>query len=105
MPMGNGKLFLPIKVEIRKKIGKKEGDWVNLILFADNEPTEISEELLLCLLEDPTAHRTFLSYSDGEQKAYVDWIYSEETDETKVERITKTLNRLAKGQKFYDKVV
>ena len=105
MPMGNGKLFLPVKAEIRKKIGKKEGDWVNIILFADNAPTEIPEELLLCLLEDLTAHRTFLSYSDGEQKAYVDWIYSAKTDETKVERIAKALNRLTKGQKFYDKEV
>jgi len=105
MPMGNGKLFLPVKAEIRKKIGKKEGDWVNVILYADNTPTEIPDELLLCLLEDPTAHRTFLSYSDGEQKAYVDWIYSAKTDETKVERIAKTLNRLTKGRKFYDKEV
>ena len=105
MPMGNGKLFFPVKAEIRKKIGKKEGDWINIILFADNTPTEIPEELLLCLLEDPTAHRTFLSYSDGEQKAYVDWIYSAKTDETKVERIAKALNRLTKGQKFYDKEV
>ena len=105
MPMGNGKLFLPVKADIRKKIGKKEGDWVNVVLYADNEPTEIPEELLLCLLEDPTAHQTFLSYSDGEQKAYVDWIYSAKTDETKVERIAKTLSRLTKGQKFYEKEV
>jgi hypothetical protein len=105
MPMGNGNLFLPVKAEIRKKIGKKEGDYVQVILFADNEPTEIPDELLLCLLEDPTAHQTFLNYSDGEQKAYVDWIYSAKTDETKVERIAKTLNRLTKGQKFYDKEV
>ena len=105
MPMGNGKLFLPVKADIRKKIGKKEGDWVNVVLYADNEPTEIPEELLLCLLEDPTAHQTFLSYSDGEQKAYVDWIYSARTDNTKVDRIAKTLNRLARGQKFYEKEV
>jgi hypothetical protein len=105
MPMGNGKLFLPVKADISMKIGKKEGDYVQVILFADNEPTEIPDELLLCLLEDPTAHETFLSYSDGEQKAYIDWIYSAKTDETKVERIAKTLNRLTKGQKFYDKEV
>ena len=105
MPMGNGKLFLPVKSEIRKKIGKKEGDWVNVRLYRDNEPIEIPEELLLCLLEDPVAHRTFLSYSDGEQKAYINWIYSAKTDVTKVERIAKTLNRLIKGQKFYDKDV
>ena len=105
MPMGNGNLFLPVKAEIRKKIGKKEGDYVQVILYADNLPTEIPEELLLCLLEDPIAHKKFLSFSDGEQKAYIDWIYSAKTDVTKVERIAKTLNRLIKGQKFYDKEV
>lgn len=105
MPMGNGKLFLPVKSDIRKRIGKKEGYWVNIILYADNEPTEIPEELLLCLIENPIAHKTFLSFSDGEQKAYINWIYSAKTDETKVERIAKTLNRLVIGQRFYDKEV
>jgi hypothetical protein len=105
MPMGNGKLFLPVKADIRKKIGKKEGDWVNVRLYPDNEPTEIPEEFLLCLMEDPVSHKTFLSFSDGEQKAYIDWIYSAKTDNTKVDRIARTLNRLSKGQKFYDKEV
>ncbi len=36
MPMGNGKLFLPVKASIRKIIGKKEGDKVYIVLFADN---------------------------------------------------------------------
>lgn len=61
MPMGNGKLFLPVKAEIRKKIGKKEGDWVTIVLYAAKK------------------------------------------DETKVERIAKTLNKLANHQKFTDK--
>ncbi len=30
MPMGNGTLFLPVKTEIRKKIGKQEGNWVHV---------------------------------------------------------------------------
>jgi len=100
MPMGNGKLFLPVKAEIRKKIGKKEGDCVTVVLFADNAPTEIPKELLICLLEDPIAHNTFLSYTDGQQKEFIEWIYSAKTDDTKVERIAETLNRLAKQQKF-----
>lgn len=100
MPKGNGSLFLPVKADVRKKIGKKEGDWIKVDLYADNAPTEIPEELLLCLMDDPTAHRVFLSYSDGEQKAFIDWIYSAKTDDTKVERIAKTLNKLAKQQKF-----
>ena len=53
MPMGNGQLFLPVKAEIRKKIDKGEGDWVHVLLYEDNSPTEIPEELKLCLLDTP----------------------------------------------------
>jgi hypothetical protein len=46
MPMGNGKLFLPVKAEIRKKIKKEEGDYVHVILFPDDEPLEVPDEML-----------------------------------------------------------
>ena len=51
MPMKAGTLFLPIKAEIRKAIKKKEGDTVHIILYEDNTPLEIPEELTLCLKE------------------------------------------------------
>src|SRR5665647_646920 len=35
MPMGNGTLFIPVKAEIRKKIGKNEGDWVHIKLYSE----------------------------------------------------------------------
>src|SRR5215471_7970050 len=41
MPLGNGKLFLPVNAEIRKKINKREGDLVTVTLFEDNSPLEI----------------------------------------------------------------
>jgi len=103
MPMDNGLFFLPVKASIRKIIGKKEGDFVQVVLYADQDPIEIPQELLQCLLDDPIAHKNFFSYSEGEQKAFIDWIYSARTDKTKVERIVKTLEKLAKGQKFTDK--
>ena len=103
MPMGNGKLFLPVRSDIRKKIGKQAGDYVHIVLFADNDPIQIPEELSLCLADNPTAYETFLSYTEGEQKAFIDWIYSAKRDETKVERITKTLDALEKRKKFSDK--
>ena len=102
MPMGNGRLFLPVKAEIRKKIGKKEGDRVKVILFADNAPIEIPEEFLLCLREDTTAYNTFMTFTDGQKKEYIDWIYSAKTDDTKVERMAKTLNKLANQERFRD---
>ncbi|MDP4203004.1 MAG: YdeI/OmpD-associated family protein [Bacteroidota bacterium] len=103
MPMGNGQLFLPVKAEIRKKIKKEAGDWINVTLYADNAPTEIPEEFMVCLKEDKIAYKIFLTYTDGQQKEFIDWIYSAKTDETKVERIAETLNLLANGKKFRHK--
>ncbi len=103
MPLGNGQLFLPVKAEIRKKIGKKEGDQVHVILYPDNEPVTIPEELLVCLQDDEMAHKIFLSYPEGEKKLFIDWIFSAKTEETKVRRIAKTLNKLVQGKKFMDK--
>jgi Domain of unknown function (DUF1905)/Bacteriocin-protection, YdeI or OmpD-Associated len=103
MPMGNGKLFLPVKASIRNKIEKKEGDWVKIVLFTDNSPIAIPEDFLLCLMDDPTAHKTFLSYTNGQQKEFIDWIYSAKTDETKIKRITETLRKLVNKNKFRDK--
>ena len=103
MPLGNGNLFLPVKADIRKQIKKQAGDCVHVILYLDNEPLEVPEELLLCLQEEPEALQFFNSLSESEQHNYVKWIYSAKTDQTKVDRIAKTLGRLTKKQKYYDK--
>ncbi|MFD2999867.1 YdeI/OmpD-associated family protein [Pontibacter toksunensis] len=83
MPMGSGQLFLPVKAEIRKRIGKEEGDWVHITLYSDNAPQEVPEELLACLKDEPAAHKAFYNCTDGEQKAFVEWIYAAKTDEKK----------------------
>jgi Domain of unknown function (DUF1905)/Bacteriocin-protection, YdeI or OmpD-Associated len=88
-PMGNGNLFLPLKAEIRKKIRKEEGDYVHIVLFTDNFPTEITEELKLCLMDEPNAYKTFLSFTLEKQKAIIEWIYSAKTEEIKADRIAK----------------
>ena len=103
MPYGNGKLFLPVKAEIRRKIKKEEGDYVHVILYPDNEPTEIPEEMLLCLQDEPEAFRFFNSLNENEKLNYIKWVYSAKTDETKVDRIAKTIERLLKHEKLYDK--
>ena len=105
MPMGDGRLFLPVKAEIRKKINKKEGDMVHVILYPDNEPLEVPEEMLLCLQDEPAALKFFHSLSESEQKYYMQWVYSAKKDETKVERLAKTIDRLLKKLKMYDKAL
>ena len=103
MPMGNGKLFLPVKAEIRKKIKKEEGDKVHVILYPDNEPLEVPEEMMLCLQDEPTALIFFHSLSESERKFYIQWIYSAKKEETKVDRLAKTIDKLLQGFKMYDK--
>ena len=103
MPFGNGKLFLPVKAEIRKKIKKQVGDYVHVILYPDNEPLDIPEELLLCIKDDTEALQFFKTLNESEQHNYVKWIYSAKTEQTKVDRIAKTLDRLVKNQKYNDK--
>lgn len=104
MPMGNGRLFLPVKAEIRKNIGKQEGDYVKVILYADESALEIPVEILECFKnESKEVLQNFLSFTEGQQKAYLDWIYDTKNDDTKANRIVQMMNRVQKKLKFYDK--
>lgn len=103
MPMGNGNLFLPVRAEIRKKIKKETGDYVHVILFSDDSVLEIPEELLLCFEDEPkTVYETFSTFSESQQKIYVDWIYEAKKDETRATRILKMMDRLKRGLKLND---
>lgn len=96
MPMGNGRLFLPVKAEIRKKIKKKEGDRVRVILFKDAVPIEVPEELADCLKDVPGAYEVFLRLTDAEKKTIIDWVYAAKQEETKARRILKVIENLEK---------
>ena len=104
MPMGNGKLFLPVKAAIRKKIGKQAGDYVKIVLYVDESKLVIPSEILDCFENETAAcYKNFLAFTENEQKVYLDWIYSAKTAETKAMRILKMMDRLQKNLKFYDK--
>ncbi|HMQ48197.1 MAG TPA: YdeI/OmpD-associated family protein [Saprospiraceae bacterium] len=95
MPMGNGQLFLPVKAAIRKKIGKEAGDYVRVILYADHSSVEIPAEILDCFeQEPPSSLQNFLALSNGEKKAYLDWIYEAKTADTKAKRILTMLEQM-----------
>ncbi|TDQ07488.1 YdeI/OmpD-associated family protein [Pedobacter metabolipauper] len=96
MPIRNGGLFLPIKAEIRKKTGKKEGDNVYITLYADAEnlPMATPEDLLLCLQDEPEAYQAYQSCTETERKAFLDWIGEANQDEIRVKRIVQTIDML-----------
>ena len=94
MSMSNGMMFLPVKAEIRKKIGKNDGDWVHIILYSDQLPHVSHEDFMICLQDEPVAYKNFIKMQAAEQKTIIDWIYSAKNDELKVERMAETLNKL-----------
>ena len=102
LPMKDQRMFLPLNATVRKKIGKKEGDYVHVVLFYDPSPLVVPDEILACLLDAPQAHQFFSSLSESNQKYYIDWIEGAKKIETKVERIQKAIERLENGLKFYD---
>ena len=101
MPMSGGTLFLPIKAGIRKIINKKRA-----ILFISFCILIIHRlryrELEICLRDEPSAYKTFMSYTDSEKKAFIDWIYSAKREETKISRIAKTMKKLQRKLRLYD---
>ncbi len=104
MPMGDQKsLFLPVKALIRKKIKKEAGDWVEIVLYAEDRKVEIPEEVRACFeMEEAPLWETFQSFPEAQRKAYLDWIYEAKTEESKAQRIVKMMERLAQKKRFYD---
>jgi hypothetical protein len=102
MPNGKGSLFFPVRAEIRKKIKKEAGDYVHVILFPDDEPLEIPEEMLLCLQDEPRAFHFFSSLEESEKQQYIKWVYAAKTDQKKIDRLAKAIDKLKGGRKFYN---
>ena len=95
MPMGNGKLFLPVNAKARKVLGKGVGDEVHVRLRLDDSPIEIPQELIECLMnESENMVQTFKSLTSGKQKYYLDWIYQAKTENTKADRIVQLIEDL-----------
>jgi hypothetical protein len=97
-PMGKGILMMAVKAEIRKKIGKHEGDWVTLKLYSDEPIDNSDNEFLICLKEEPDAEKTFKNATKKQQQELLNWISLSKTDDMKVERIAKVLDMLAQGK-------
>ena len=100
LPLGGGKHNLVVKKEIRKKIGKKVGDTVTITLEKDTAkrivivPQDFQDAL------NPRAAEFFDGLAPSYKKAYVDWIESAKKEETRQRRITKSVEKLSKGEKL-----
>ena len=101
MPMGNGHVGLSVRAEIRKKIKKQAGDTVRVTIYEDKTPMIIPEDLLLCMEYEDGVLEKFEKYSNGQKKAFVDWINAAKTEQTQADRIAKVIIMVQNGEKFY----
>lgn len=103
MPMGDGRLFLPVKKDIRKKIGKEAGDKIRVVLTEDHSELEIPAEILDCFSQErPERMMTFNGFSESERKAYIDWIYEAKNLDTRARRILRMMERLGRKLRLHD---
>jgi hypothetical protein len=100
MPLGNGQLFLPVRTEIRKKIGKNQGDIVHVVLYLDDSTAVFPDEIIDCIKDEPEAYKTFLTFTAKEQHAYINWVLEATKDEIKVERIVLMIKKLLRAEKL-----
>lgn len=99
--MGGDHHLLIILKGIREQIGKTFGDEVKITVEPDTEPRliEIPKDLMKELKKDKEAKAFFDKLSYTHQREYVTWVTEAKREETRQNRIVKTIEMLKKGQK------
>ncbi len=87
LPMGEGQFILPMNNALRRALGKKTGDKINVKFEVDERKLTLSPDLLACLKAEPMALAFFKSLPPSHQQYYSKWIESAKTAATKTRRI------------------
>lgn len=99
--MGSEHHLLIILKGIREQIGKTFGDEITVTVEPDTEPRvlEIPDDLTKALKKDREAKAFFDKLSYTHQKEYVTWINDAKKEETRHNRLTKTIEMLKDGKR------
>lgn len=99
--MGGDRHLLIILKGIREQIGKTFGDEIQITVEPDTEPRliEIPKDLAKELKKDKQAKAFFDKLSYTHQKEYVTWINQAKKEETRQNRIVKTIEMLKQGKR------
>ena len=99
--MGSEHHLLIILKGIREQIGKTFGDEITITVEPDTEPRvlEIPEDLAKALKKDKQAGTFFDKLSYTHRKEYVNWINEAKKEETRQNRIEKTIEMLKQGKR------
>ena len=102
MPHGNGKHFIILNKQVRDAFGIEEGDTfeVRLALNAKPAALEIPKELENALKASKHAKAYFESIPPSHKKEYIVYITEAKKEETRLNRIAKTIEMLEKQKKL-----
>ena len=97
--MGTECHILGVRKEIREQVGKTFGDEIRVTVELDTEERviEIPEDLMKELKKDRGVRSFFDKLSYTHQKEYVTWINEAKKEETRRNRIVKTIEMLKQG--------
>jgi hypothetical protein len=99
--MGTPNHILIVKKDIREKIGKDINDSVLVTIVEDTElrVVLVPEDLKAALKKEPVAGQFFNNLSYTHQKEYVNWIEEAKKEQSRSNRIQRTIEMLLKGMK------
>ena len=104
IPMGEGRFILPLNGSLRKAIGKKAGDRLQVKMELDERPLTPSADFIKCLKDDPNAFDFFKTLPKSHQNYFSKWIESARTFSTKARRITMAVIALSSKQGYGEMV-
>lgn len=99
--MGGEHHILIVLKGIREQIGKTFGDEIKITVELDTEPrlVEIPKDLARELKKDKQAKAFFDKLSYTHRKEYVTWINDAKKEETRQNRVVKTIEMLKQGKR------
>ncbi|HEX5836205.1 MAG TPA: YdeI/OmpD-associated family protein [Anaerolineales bacterium] len=99
--MGGDQHILIILKGIREQIGKTFGDEISITVEPDTEPRliEIPKDLAQELRKEKDAKAFFDKLSYTHRREYVNWINDAKKEETRQNRIVKTIEMLKQGKR------
>lgn len=99
--MGTPDHILLIRKDIREKIKKTAGDFINIEVEEDKTPRVVivPNDLQLLLAKNPDEQTFFNTLSYTHRKEYVQWIESAKREETRKRRLTKALEMMKDRKK------
>ncbi|KGN42654.1 YdeI/OmpD-associated family protein [Knoellia aerolata] len=96
-----GESLIGFSKAARAEAGIEIGDEVTVDIATESGPrtVEVPDDLAAALAADPVADATFASLAYTHRKEYVRWVVEAKRDETRADRIARTVEMVRAGQR------